>query len=364
MKKINILFAILVCSAVAKATDSAFTITGKLEAIKSGTVTLLIYGDEEKKLTAKIINGTFTLQGFIQKPSIAYLDIQDKKQDYLRFYVEPGSIQIAGKGYPLNDLVISNSPINDDDKILKQLMLPINNWEEANAKLYEKALKANNKKVLDSLDEVDFEVLHQKRKVVASFVKDHPNSVRSAMAIIENYAYYAEADEVEPLYNLLDNNIKKTPLGEELKKLIALYKTVSIGMMAPDITQTTPQGSPLSLSSLKGKYVLVDFWASWCKPCRRENPNVVKLYHQFKNKDFDVFSVSYDLKKEKWLNAIKEDGLTWNHVSDLQGWKNATSTVYGIKAIPSNVLIDKEGKIIAKNIFGKKLSEKINEVIK
>jgi len=199
---------------------------------------------------------------------------------------------------------------------------------------------------------------------VASFVKDYPHSLRSAMAIADNYVYYAEADEVEPLYNLLDDNIKNTSKGQEIKRMIEVYKTVAIGMVPPDITQATPEGKLMSLSSLKGRYVLVDFWASWCGPCRRENPNVVKIYNQYKDKGFDIFSVSYDTKKDKWEKAIKDDALNWYHVSDLKGWKNATSDLYGIKAIPSNFLVNKDGRIIAKNIFGKKLSDKLAEVIK
>ncbi|MEO6454341.1 MAG: TlpA disulfide reductase family protein [Ginsengibacter sp.] len=364
MKNFWLLGFILLTSPILKATDSAFVIMGKLNEIRSGTVLLTIYGDEEKTVSAKIIKGIFIFKGSIQKPSEAILSIKGNEQDYLKFYVEPGTIQVSGKGYSMKDLIVSNSPINDDDKLLKQQMAAVTAWEERNVKVSEKASKDKNKTVLDSLDEVDFEILYEKRKVVASFVKDHPHSLRSVMAIAENYAYYAEAAEVEPLYNLLDDNIKNTPTGESVKKLIELYKTVAIGMMAPDITQATPQGTLMSLSSLKGKYALIDFWASWCPPCRRENPNVVKLFNEYKNKGFDIFGVSYDTKKEKWEKAIKDDALTWNHVSDLQGWKNSTSDLYRIKAIPSNLLLDKEGRIIARNIFGKKLADKLADVIK
>ncbi len=343
MKKCIGLLAFVISCLLSKGADSAYTITGKLDQVKSGTILVNIYGDNEQKLTAKIINGTFTLNGFIQKPTFAYLTLKDKEQDYVKFYIEPGNIIITGKGSSIKDVIVSNSPLNDDDKLLKQQMQDVTKWEDINSKLYDEASNIKNKSVLDSLDEVDFDVLSAKRKIVAAFVKEHPNSLRSAMAISENYGYYAEADEVEPLYNLLSNGIKNSGTGNDIKKLIDVYRTVAVGNLAPDIKQNTPQGTPLSLSSLKGKYVLVDFWASWCPPCRRENPNIVKLYNEYNNKGFDVFAVSYDVKKEKWEKAIKDDSLTWNQVSDLQGWKNATSDIYGIKAIPSNLLLDKEG---------------------
>jgi thiol-disulfide isomerase/thioredoxin len=353
----------LLISIISKAADSAYVITGNLDDVKSGIIYLNIYAEQEKQESAKIVDGTFMFKGFIQQPVLAVLSIKGK-QDYFTFYVEPDTIKISGNGNSLKDLVVSNSPLNEDDILLKQRLEPVTRWEEAERKVYEQAVNSKNITVLDSLDQVDFKILYEKRKIVASFVKDHSQSLRSAMAIADNYVYYAEADEVEPLYNLLDNNIKKTSEGNKIKKMIDVYKTVAIGVIPPDITEATPQGNLMSLSSLKGRYVLVDFWASWCGPCRRENPNVVKIYNQYKDKGFDIFSVSYDTKKDKWEKAIKDDTLTWYHVSDLKGWKNATSDIYGIKAIPANLLLNTDGRIIAKNIFGKKLSDKLAEIIK
>ncbi|MGI4806343.1 MAG: peroxiredoxin family protein, partial [Janthinobacterium lividum] len=135
---------------------------------------------------------------------------------------------------------------------------------------------------------------------------------------------------------------------------------------APDFTQNDPEGKPISLSSFKGKYVLLDFWASWCGPCRQENPNVVKVYNQYKNKNFTVLGVSLDRPngKDAWLKAIKDDGLTWNHVSDLQFWNNQVAKLYSIQSIPGNFLIDPTGKIIAKDLRGEELEQKLAQLIK
>lgn len=162
----------------------------------------------------------------------------------------------------------------------------------------------------------------------------------------------------EYVRNLAKNYLKEYPNSEHAKRLIASLPkgAPSIGDLAPEITLTNPEGKKVSLSSLKGKVVLLDFWASWCGPCRRENPNVVNVYNRYKDKGFTVFSVSLDNNKEAWLQAIQKDNLIWeSHVSDLQGWKSSAAALYGVKGIPATFLLDKEGKIVAANLRGDSL---------
>ncbi|HEU5364253.1 MAG TPA: TlpA disulfide reductase family protein [Hanamia sp.] len=365
MKKFfSVLSVILFLNLNVKAQDSSFVINGNLEKIKDGTIFLNIYKEDETfRDSAFIKDGKFKFTGFVNSPFFASLTMPERKNDYFTFYVEPTTMEVTGRGDSLKLLTVKGSSINSDDKLLQERMKAISKWEAGNSKIYEEAYKNQNRKVMDSLDQVDYDILAAKRKVVSAFVKENPKSIRSAMAILENYAYYAEASDVEPLYNELDKKIKNSAKGKEIKKMIDTYAKVAIGKTAPDIIQFTPDSSTLSLSSLKGKYVLIDFWASWCGPCRRENPNVVAAFNQFKDKDFTVFGVSYDTKKSAWLKAIAADHLNWNQVSDLKGWKNSTSDEYGIKAIPSNLLVDKNGVIIAKNIFGDKLLKKLHEVL-
>jgi len=174
--------------------------------------------------------------------------------------------------------------------------------------------------------------------------KNQPNYIAYGKQFIEKYGK--------------DDPLAAAQIGKEIKRLSAF----SLGGEAPDFTMNTPEGQPMKLSDHRGKVVLVDFWASWCGPCRRENPNVVKMYNKYKEKGFDILSVSLDKNKDRWLGAIEKDKMTWHHVSDLKGWQNEAAKLYGVRSIPETILLDGEGNIIARKLRGPMLEAKLKEV--
>ncbi|MBW8684113.1 TlpA disulfide reductase family protein [Chitinophaga rhizophila] len=195
------------------------------------------------------------------------------------------------------------------------------------------------------------------------FIKGHPKQLASLWILVNELRGRLEPEDFEKYYDLLDKSLKKTKYGEAAAKYIRTAKGED-GGVATDFTQDDVNGKPVSLSSFRGKYVLIDFWASWCGPCRAENPNVVKAFERFKGKNFTILGVSLDQSKDRWLGAIKQDNLQWTNVSDLKGWGNSVAQLYHINAIPANLLIDPEGNIIGRNLRGRALEAKLEQILK
>jgi peroxiredoxin len=196
------------------------------------------------------------------------------------------------------------------------------------------------------------------------FAKNNPNSYFAMVALSESAGTKVDVNKVEPVFKALKAEFRNTDMGRELEQRIQAAGTTAVGMQAPEFTQNNVDGKPISLSSLKGKYVLVEFWASWCTPCRAGNPNLVKQYELYKNKGFEIISVSLDNVKDRWVDAIKKDGLPWLQVSDLKGWNNAVGRLYGVRAVPQSFLLDKEGKVIGNTLRDETLNSKLAEIFK
>jgi len=222
---------------------------------------------------------------------------------------------------------------------------------------------SENQDLSNELSELTKDISSRKEQleIEKNFVKEHPNHVYSAN-ILGIYCSTWGKEQTESLYNVLSDEVKNSSYGKDVKRYIDLAVEPKIGDRYVDFTMEDAKGGKVSLSDYEGKVVLLEFWASWCGPCRQENPNLVKTYEKYHPKGFEVLGVSLDQFKSSWIDAIEKDVLPWKHVSDLNGWKNEVALIYGVSGIPDNFLIDAEGKIIKTNLRGEKLDTVLEEI--
>ncbi len=332
-------------------------------------------GDERKTDSVEMRNGKYRFSGFVGEPTYAQLRVsyhpgEDGKaraisysRDVAAVFLEKGRIRVSS-GDSLADRRVKGSSAHAGyEKILK-LKKPFDEKMEDLSASYYKYRNAKDQAGMDKvLKEIEALSDETKDKVYARYALSNPRSPVALYAVNQFAGWDIKPDKTEELFNQLPSDIQQWPSAVKLKERIEIAKKTAIGTVAMDFTQNDTLDIPVTLSSFRGKYVLVDFWASWCGPCRVENPNVVKAFNKYREKGFHILSVSLDRpgQKEKWIKAIHDDGLTWTHVSDLKYWNNEVAVQYGIRAIPQNLLLNPEGRIIAKNLRGEELDQKLEE---
>ena len=350
------------CGGNDAASEGKVQITGKIENAPEGLVVLTQYTDSRPKVLDTLevdSKGEFTYDLEVTTPTFYELNLYGQRAVKLALFKEnveviynfsnPASLQIEGSADSKEMLKL--------EKLMEEYQLTVN-------KLNEQYYEAMSKNDVETIKRIQLDAMTLESQQ-AEKVKEMITSMGDSFASLAAIGLLNPKNDfpfIDELITKLNANYPGTSSIMQMKQQLDEMRALSVGQVAPDFELPDPNGKMVKLSDLRGKYVLIDFWAAWCKPCRQENPNVVRLYNQYTDQGFEVFGVSLDRTKEDWVKAIADDQLTWTHVSDLKYFNSAAAELYKIEAIPATYMIDPDGKIIARDLRGPSLENKLAEL--
>ena len=339
--------------------QSGYKVTGTVEGMPDGKAIIATVNGSSLDTLAKadVKNGSFEFTGNVSEPTGAYIMVIGQR-GAIPFMLENANITVnAGQA----GLTVTGS---EGQKIYDQFMAINTTTQQEAMKLQQEYQAANGDQAkMQAVQEAYAKLMTDAQAKETELIKANPDSYVSTFVIVSGMGQM-EYEQLKERYNLLGEKAKASAQGKAIAAQIAKLESTAIGQIAPNFTITTPEGESISLYDIKGKVKLIDFWASWCGPCRGENPHVVEIYKEYHPKGLEIFGVSLDNNKEAWVKAIADDGLVWKHGSDLKGWQSAPAQLYSVSGIPHTVLLDENNKIIAKNLRGDEVKQKIAELLK
>lgn len=375
----TLITAVIGLMAMSVNAQQGYLIKGKITGNHEGKKVMLTYenGPNHEKINDSVFvkNGAFLFKGKVADVVRARLALKElveeddptgwqkrvdaNEQDFLL-----ENVNVSVTGTDVKQSLIKGGAAQADYLLFTGKLKPFEDKMRPLTKKMIQFMNEKNKPAQEELFPQLQSISADMSRVRDDFFHEHPDSYVSLYLLNDGSASIIDPVKFEPQFNKLSPRIRNSVMGRELTARLKTAKKVDVGKPQIDFVQNDTEGKPVSLASFKGKYVLLEFWASWCGPCRAESPNLVKAYRKFKDKNFEIIAVSLDHKKELWLKAIETDGLPWIHISDLKGVKNEVAVKYDARAVPQNFLISPEGIILAKDLRGENLERRLAELIK
>ncbi len=347
-----------------KLSSGSVTISGKIDGIEDGMLELATLASDSVAMdSVEIKGGKFSYEVDVKEASPYVMRVSGRAGQPLFFYADPGKVTITGHADSLQKAAVKGGR---NQEIFAELDVKMKEVQEMQQGLQQEFMMAQSSGDTTVIKGIEARFVEGNEKLMV-FAKElagkNPGNPVSAFIAANFMNDPAKMEDLKVVYEKFTPAVQASYYGKQLGEALKAAAVTSVGALAPDFAQPDADGNNLQLSSLRGKVVLVDFWASWCAPCRAENPNVVAAYNKYKEKGFEILGVSLDESSEAWKKAIVDDKLAWHQVGDMKGWGNDAVQLYGIRAIPASFLLDKEGKIIARDLRGEALDKKLAEIL-